>query len=492
MEERECQVHVVHLRKRVHVLGVVLLLVLAACTDDDAVDSTQTTLGADQSSTSTAPPGPTSTSPPVDGRTPIVVDTDMAAEGIMSILYFLEQEELNVLAITVSGTGLVHCDAGVDQVLGLLALVGADPVPVACGPEEPIAGFNSFPTSWRAGADDAYGLVLPAGNEASTSSAPELLASVIAESPKPVVVYADGPQTNLAHALMLDPGLVENVERAFVMGGAIEVSGNAIRNPEAEWNIWVDPVAADEVFRSGMPITLVTLDATNQVPLNLFHLAALEEHQSSPAAEAVVTMLQGNDQIATGGLYFWDQLTAALLVDETLATSSERSVEVVLSDDRATAGVTIEDSTGTPMDVIETVDVQGFETHFLSVIAGTDVGPVVVEADWNGVFDGTEWSMDLPDSLRTGRYSVQIENRGERDAGLVVGYLTEGATVQDMWDWESRDQPPFYEVTGFVFVTAGSSLVSAVDIDIPATYVFVGFEDSEAVPDILASYEVTE
>lgn len=421
-----------------------------------------------------------------------MIDTDMAAEGIMSILYLLEQNELNILAITVSGTGLVHCEPGVDQVLGLLALVGTDPLPVACGPEDPLEGFNAFPTSWRSGADAAYGLELPPGDEPSSMDAPELLARAITESPKPVVVYADGPQTNLAAALRLDPEIAQNVERAYVMGGAIGVAGNTIRNPDAEWNIWVDPVAADEVFRSGIPITLIPLDATNQVPLNLFHLAALEDHQSSPGAEAVVTMLEANDQLTAGGLYFWDQLTAAILVDETLATTSERSIEVVLSEERTAAGVIIETATGSEMTVVDRVDVGRFETHFLSAIAGEEVGPIVIAPDWTGSFDGTEWTVDLPDSLEIGRYTVQIENTSDNDIGFVVGYLTEGATVQDILDWDSREQPPFYEVTGVVFVTPDSSAVSLVEIDLLATYVLVGFEDSDALPDILTSYDVTE
>jgi inosine-uridine nucleoside N-ribohydrolase len=469
---------------------VLLVLVLTACSDAGSAETTLS--GPVVSAPTTSTPGITTTLGSADIRTPIVIDTDMAAEGIMSILYLLEQEGLNILAITVSGTGLVHCDAGVEQVLGLLNLVEADPVPVACGPENPLEGFNAFPTSWRVGADEAYGLELPPGNEASSMSAPELLALAISESSRPVVIYADGPQTNLASALRLDPDISQNVERAFVMGGAIDVAGNTTRNPDAEWNIWVDPVAASEVFRSGIPVTLVPLDATNQVPLNTFHLTALEEHQSTPGGEAVVAMLQENDQVAAGGLYFWDQLTAALLVDETLATGSARTIEVVLDQDRTAAGVTVDSAAGSEMTVIDSVDTGRFETHFLSAIAGEDVGPIMIDADWTGSHDGTEWTVDLPGSLHMGRYSVQIENTGDRDAGLVVGYLTDGATVQDIVDWESREQPPFYEVTGVVFVAQGSSTVSLVEIDVPATYVLVGFEDSDDLPDILASYEVTE
>ena len=204
-------------------------------------------------------------------------------------------------------------------------------------------------------------------------------------------------------------------------------------------------------------------------------------------------MLQGNDQVAAGGLYFWDQLTAALLVDQTLATSSTRSIEVVLSEDRTETGVTVETAAGSEVTVIDTVDVGRFETHFLSAIAGEDVGPIVIDPDWYGSYDGTEWTVDLPESLQVGRYSVQIENTGDKDAGFVVGYLTDGATVQDIIDWESREQPPFYEVTGFIFRHA--RLILSLDSrDRRARHLrFCRVSKTQTLlPEILTSYEVTE
>ena len=51
---------------------------------------------------------------------PVIIDSDLAAEGFMSIFYLIAQEDLDVQAIIVSGTGLVHCEAGVNQVLGIL------------------------------------------------------------------------------------------------------------------------------------------------------------------------------------------------------------------------------------------------------------------------------------------------------------------------------------------------------------------------------------
>jgi pyrimidine-specific ribonucleoside hydrolase len=419
---------------------------------------------------------------PTGGGTPVVIDTDVALEGIMSVLYLVDQDDLAIRAITVSGTGLVHCDAGVAQILGLLDMVEAPEIPVACGPEEPLEGINAFPASWRASADAAYGLELPTSRSASELDAPELLARAIAESPEPVLVYADGPQTNLASAIQLDPSIVDNIERAYIMGGAIDVAGNTIRNGDAEWNIWVDPTAASEVLSSGIPITLVPLDATNQVPLHVFHLRALEAHQDAPAARAVATMLRQNDQLESGGLYFWDQLTAALLVDETYGTTSNRGIDVVLGDDRSVAGSTVEAVGGSTIDVVESVDRERFETDFLSVLAGIELDPIVVDPDWTVSFDGVTWSSDVPAALEAGEYVVRLTNSAEGDAGVAFGWLIDDATAEDMDAWEGISQPPFYELESFTFAPPGFDSIVGVTLTSSHEYLLVGLDvvDEEA------------
>jgi len=125
------------------------------------------------------------------------------------------------------------------------------------------------------------GLSLPEGqNSASNLTAVELLTSVIQSSPIKVTVLTLGPVTNVAEALQKSPSLIDNIERVYLMGGAVNVpgtvgtSGVGITNTTAEWNIYVDPYAANFVVQSNAPITLVPLDATNQVPMLLDTLNA--------------------------------------------------------------------------------------------------------------------------------------------------------------------------------------------------------------------------
>ncbi len=437
--------------------------------------------------------GVTTTTQTVPMGTAVVMDTDMALEGIMSILYLLSHSDVDVQAITISGTGLVHCEPGVRQALGLVVLAEADNIPVACGPEQPVEGFNTFPTSWRLGADDAYGLELPEGGEPSELSAPELLESVIESAAQPVVVYADGPLTNLAIAIRSNPGIVDNIEMVYIMGGAIDVAGNTIKNPGAEWNIWVDPVAADEVFNSGASITLVPLDATNQVPLNIFHLRALQNHQTTPAARAVVTMLEGNEQLLSGGLYFWDQLTAALLVDETLTHFDSMQLEVVTGDDRSDAGRIEEASGGRDIRVATTVDRERFEREFLSAIAGENVEPIVeAKPDITASFDGEEWTYTGPGLSPPGEYVVSFSNQGSGDAALAVGWLTGDATRADIEAWTSIEQPPFYELAGFAFAAPGTETITVLSLTQPRIFYVEGLDLAASEASTIGVLEISE
>jgi pyrimidine-specific ribonucleoside hydrolase len=354
--------------------ALALAAAMSGCGDDA---TSTTTVPPTTAATTTTAQSTTATAPPAAGS-PLVIDTDLALDSVMAVLYLLGRPEFDVRAITVSGTGEVHCDPGVGIAAGLAALAGHPDIPVACGPEEPLAGGNTFPISWRQAADDAWGMQLPGGAPPSALAAPELLVSVISASPEPVAVFTDGPLTNLAAALSLDPGIAGNVAMAFVMGGAVDAPGNTPRNPDAEYNLWVDPVAAAEALASGMPITLVPLDATRQVPLQTLHLRVLREHQATPVAAAVVEMLEANAGfLASGESFFWDQLAAALLVDESLAGFETMRLAVVTDGERDVVGRTVRSPEGTEVRVAVTVDVERFEREFLSALAGEDVGPVL-------------------------------------------------------------------------------------------------------------------
>lgn len=271
---------------------------------------------------------------------PVIIDTDMAADDWMAILYLLQRTDISVKAITVSGTGEAHCQPGIKNALGLVALAGDEKIPVSCGRETPLQGDHVFPDEWRTGVDGLYGLSLPKSETAASNlPAVGLISEAIRTSPVPITFLTLGPLTNLAEVFQEDPSLADSIEMVYIMGGAVHVPGNiavsgaGIANEVAEWNIYIDPLATRIVFESGVPITLVPLDATNDVPLSREFYVALENRHNTPEAGFVYDFYTTNDYLFDfGTMYFWDQLSAVIVSDESLSTFQNEPLCVDLSE----------------------------------------------------------------------------------------------------------------------------------------------------------------
>jgi pyrimidine-specific ribonucleoside hydrolase len=305
----------------------------------------------------------------------VIVDTDMAGDDWMAILYLLQRPDVKVEAITVTGAGEAHCGPGVRHALGLVALSGRSGIPVACGRETPLEGNHTFPAEWRAGVDSLYSLSLPEGSNASSNqTAVERLTTTIQSSLEKVLVLTLGPLTNVAEALQATPSLADKIEMIYIMGGAVDVPGNVgasgvgIDNPAAEWNIYVDPHAANVVLQSGAPVTLVPLDATNHAPVTTKFYQRLKDQHASPEATFVFDLLTGQqDFIQSGGYYFWDPLAAAILTDESLVVFEAKSLRVVEAEGPE-SGWTQTAADGGEVQVAVSADGKRFEQIFLDTL----------------------------------------------------------------------------------------------------------------------------
>ncbi|MEO6351172.1 MAG: nucleoside hydrolase [Candidatus Limnocylindrales bacterium] len=314
--------------------------------------------------------------PPPSAVRHVVIDTDMAPDDWIAILYLLGRADISVDAITVTGTGEAHCAPGIEHAHGLAALAGQPDIPVACGRETPLASDHAFPDEWRQGVDDLLGLTLPDGSiEASDESAPDLLTRIVVESADGVTLLTLGPLTNVAEALQADPSLGDKIEAIYAMGGAVEVDGNVgisigIDNQFAEWNIYADPHAAKIVLESGVPVTLVPLDATNEVPITAAFADSLKTSADSESAEFVSQVLtQRMPFILDGGYDFWDPFAAAVLVDEGLTSfqSASLTVETVEGPD---SGRIIEVASGPEVRFAASANRHEFEQELLTTLNG--------------------------------------------------------------------------------------------------------------------------
>lgn len=307
---------------------------------------------------------------------PVVIDTDMAIDDWMAILYLLQHPGVDVRAIAVTGTGEAHCEDGVRNAMGLTALAGRPGIPVACGRETPLLGAHAFPTAWRERVDRLLGLTLPENpNGPAVGSAVDLLARAIDEAEKEVQLITLGPLTNVAELVRARPEIVARIAMITIMGGAVDVPGNVgpscdIDNDVAEWNLYVDPHAARIVLESGAPITLVPLDATNDVPITPRFARRLSRDRNNAVAEfAHQAMCRGEEMVHSGHYFFWDQFTAALVTDPDLARYESMRIEMI-EREGPECGATRRNKSGALVRVAISGDAARFETLYLAVLNG--------------------------------------------------------------------------------------------------------------------------
>ena len=266
----------------------------------------------------------------------LIIDTDMATDDIMAILYLLNRQDIEIIGITVAGSGACHRMQGATNALRLLRLAGkeAEKIPISYGDEQPMDGFHSFPEPWRADADSLYGAQLPNSLVAPVDqNAVDLLVSLLTHADQPVTILGIAPLTNVAEALEREPAIQSKIARLVLMAGALRVRGDVVvpgftdylKNEETDWNSYLDPLALQKVFRSGVPITLVPLDATYQLPVTQDIAKLFRERATTPEARFLEAVFEHEmDLIKAGIYYFWDPMAASAVVDRDIMQFEQR------------------------------------------------------------------------------------------------------------------------------------------------------------------------
>ena len=215
---------------------------------------------------------------------PLIIDSDPGLDDALAIACAVVRPELNLLAVTsVGGNADVHhCT---ENALRLLHLYGADSVPVAEGAVGPLAGPLERATEVH-GEGGLGNTTLPkAPRTAEPEGAVALMARLLEASPEPVAIAPVGPLTNIALLIRSYPHLAPKISHICLMGGSV---GEGNSSASAEFNIYADPTAAEIVFNSGLPITMIGLDVTHHAILDrtiLERLTALPGASAKIAAE---------------------------------------------------------------------------------------------------------------------------------------------------------------------------------------------------------------
>ena len=282
-------------------------------------------------------------SPVSHGDVSVIVDQSPTVSDVGALGFLAARPDVDLLAVTMPGTGEADCSPGAVTTRAVLDAAGRVDVPIGCG-DQPLDGTNAWPSAWSEAADALAEIVAPGAEEPVYHDAESVLLETLSSADTPVTVVVLGPLTNIATVLQTEPSLADRIEQILVMGGAVAVAGNVEPDLAAEWNLHAHPAAA-RPWSTRVPIALVPLDATDDVPLTAQFVAAVTSIDNDLAAVEAATL----DSLASlDGMFMWDELTAVLAVQPEVATWSERSI--VVEDDGSTvespAGVTVKVAVG--------------------------------------------------------------------------------------------------------------------------------------------------
>ena len=249
----------------------------------------------------------------------VILDVDPGIDDALAMLFAMRSPELQIEAITVV-SGNVLVDQGVRNALKLVELAGRSEIPVAMGARYPLK--RKLITAETIHGEDGLGnqpLPEPTGAP-DPRPAVDLIIEIVTANPGEITLVPVGPLTNIALAFQKEPGLPGQLAEIILMGGSI-AGGNATAAAEA--NIYNDPEAADIVFRSGAPITMVDLQATAQTRIERKHLPRLQQ-SASPVARYVAALSDVYIGFAERLGFFegsdlHDPLAIGLAIDKTLA-----------------------------------------------------------------------------------------------------------------------------------------------------------------------------
>jgi len=272
----------------------------------------------------------------------MIIDCDPGVDDAMALIAAARWADLVGITTVAGNVPLVHTTANACR---LRSLLGLD-VEVHAGADGPLVGVQEFATHVH-GETGLGDVILPEPDRGpdSDDAVGYLVETTRAEEGLHLVPI--GPLTNVALALRADPGLADRVASITLMGGSALGVGNV--TAAAEFNVFADPEAADEVFRSGARLRMVGLNLTHQVRMGAVHAAECRT-MGSPVADAMAGLLEfytlfhlAEEEVSDGPVH--DPCAVLAVTHPELFTLEDRPVHVELAGTH-TRGMTMVDERG--------------------------------------------------------------------------------------------------------------------------------------------------
>lgn len=286
----------------------------------------------------------------------IYFNHDGNIDDYVSYLLLLKAENIRLL-----GVGAIDADGYVDPAVEAcrkmtdLFNIRGDQLEVAKSNSRAV---NQFPEAWRQAAYSFNNLpILNESGKIETKQAKKPahldMAEKLMQADGKVNLVMTGPLTDLARALSVSPQIENKIEKLYWMGGSLNRHGNvAMINADGsqEWNSYWDPISVKIVFDSNIPIQMVGLESTEEIPLN----QQLRQHWASlrryPAIDLVGQAYCLINSLPGNALYLWDVLTAMSALEPDLVKTRKAKARVITQG--LSAGSFVEDENGREVDLV--------------------------------------------------------------------------------------------------------------------------------------------
>ena len=301
----------------------------------------------------------------------VLIDCDVGVDDALALILAFRSPELEVKAVT-GVNGNVPLEQVFENIKKVLSLIQPQRKPlIAKGADLPLKGKTIYAHSVHGKGGLGGAQLERAGGEEwwqfFPGPAEELITKMARQYPEEMTLIATAPLTNLALAIQRDMEGMGKLKEIVIMGGAVRTGGNV--TPHAEFNIFSDPLAAQIVLESGLPITLAPLDVTHQVSLTPQWM----EERVKPIKNSVskfVIDATGYDSTAHRFtnrelIYLHDPLAVGVVVDPNLVKKQKLSLHVETQEGEH-YGRTSEAAKGPKVEVCLGVNAKGFLELFTS------------------------------------------------------------------------------------------------------------------------------
>ena len=273
-----------------------------------------------------------------------IIDTDPGTDDAVAILIALAHfKDEDLLAIT-TVAGNVGVDVGTRNALRILEHANRNSIPVYKGESEPL-NRDLLTAEWVHGTDGLNGIGFPEPSKSEESlGAVDYITELLRSSDEKITICVLGPMTNIGKLLQKFPEISTKIEKIIFMGGG---AGFGNHTPVAEFNILVDPEAANIVFKSGVELVMMGLDVTHQAISTKERLEKIISTNTETGKFLADLMGSLSDidivkEKFPNGTPVHDAFVTAYLVDNSLTSGEFVNVEVETKSD-LTLGQTVVD-----------------------------------------------------------------------------------------------------------------------------------------------------